>query len=455
MPQSVIIFDEERGSPLGAEIRGFLQTEGGYEVDLIDKLASALSNNTNKSQQIVVPVLPSNQRSAEAVLTQFREARPRVCLLPVIKTEILTHLFDLVVHCAKDFLVAPLKQCEVSARVRRLVDCGSDHAGEKNIEQLTSAVGLTPLVGEDPGFREMKRKISVLAQSECTVLITGETGTGKELCARALHYLGCRAQGPFLPVNCGGIPVELFENELFGHQKGAFTGAWNTQPGLIAEAEGGTLLLDEIEALSLTSQVKLLRFLQDQTYYVVGSPRSRQANVRIIASTNVELRSKIAAGTFREDLYQRLATIRLDVPPLRQRGLDIRLLADHFWKIYMAKTNRAERHLSPAAVEVMCRYSWPGNVRELQSLIQHIILLGEVESVQPEDLPIFASPTMSRSKPGSFAQSKVVAIEEFERAYVHEALRVHHGNVTHAAEEANKDRRAFGRLIKKYGIAKQ
>jgi len=455
MPQPIIILDEERGFPLGSELRGFLQRDGGYQVNLIHQAAIARSNSAEEPHQIVIPVLPPSQENAETLLAELRAARHGACLLPVVRSEILIDVFDVLVHCAKDFLVTPLREPEVRARVRRLIGSGGVQTGDKAMDQVTAAVGLTPLVGEDPGFRDMKRKISLLADSDCTVLITGETGTGKELCARALHYMSCHARSPFLPVNCGAIPVELFENELFGHQKGAFTGAWTAQAGLIAEAEGGTLFLDEIEALSLISQVKLLRFLQDQTYYALGSPRSRQANVRIVASTNVELRSKIEKGTFREDLYQRLAVISLAVPALRQRASDIPLLAAHFWKLYIANTDRVERHLSPEAIEMMCHYSWPGNVRELQNLIQQIVLLGETDAVQPEDLPISRQQAVEGSKRKSFRQSKVVAMEEFEKTYITDLLRFHQGNVTRAADEANKDRRAFGRLIKKYDIAKK
>jgi two-component system response regulator GlrR len=455
MGQRVTIFEEEHGFPLGAEIREFLQREGGYQVNLVHQAAIPISNGIEKPLRIVIPVLSPSQENAKMLLAKFREARTGACLLPVVRSEILRDVFDVVVQSATDFLVAPLRELEVRARVRRVMNSIGDQS-EIKAELATASVGPTPLVGEDPDFRAMKRKISLLAQSECTVLITGETGTGKELCARSLHYLSRRARGPFLPVNCAAIPVELFERELFGHQKGAFTGAWIAQSGLVEESEGGTLFLDEIEALSLTSQAKLLRFLQDQTYYSLGSPRSRQANVRIIASTNVELRSKMAEGTFREDLYHRLAGIGLFVPPLRQRTSDIPELVAHFWKIYMAKTDRPGRSLTQEAIEVMCQYSWPGNVRELQNVIQEIIVLGESKTVQPNDLPIPLRRSGDGSSAGrkSFRQGKVLAIEAFEKDYVASLLRVHQGNVTKAAHEANKDRRAFGRLIKKYDLSK-
>ena len=454
MAHSVVILDEEQGFPFGAECRGILRRQGGYDVDLVHMATAALSKVTITSPQVVIPILPAVQRDAEALLLKFRAKGTGAFLLPVVTAEILTDVFDVLVHCSKDFLMPPLRELEVCARVRRLLDGDCARPKDNQDEQLTTAVGLTPLIGDAPVFKEMKRKISRLAASDCNVLISGETGTGKELCARALHYLSSHAPSPFLPVNCGAIPAELFESEFFGHKKGAFTGAWCAQAGLIAEAEGGTLLLDEIETLSLTSQAKLLRFLQDQTYHVVGSPRQCQANVRIIASTNVELRSKIDAGAFREDLYQRLAVIRIDVPPLRQRTSDIPLLAAHFWSIYTAKADRPGRRLSAEAVEVMSHYPWPGNVRELQNLIQNIALLGEDTLVRPEHLPISRPPHIVGSKPKSFTENKALAIQQFEKAYIAELLLLHQGNVTRAAEYARKDRRALGRLIKKYGITK-
>jgi DNA-binding NtrC family response regulator len=284
-------------------------------------------------------------------------------------------------------------------------------------------------------------------------LLTGETGTGKERCARALHYLSRRSGKPFLPVNCGAVPVELFESELYGHQKGAFTGAIVARQGLIAEAEGGTLMLDEIETLSMAAQVKLLRFLQDQTYYAVGSARPKQANVWIIASTNVELPLMIKEGTFREDLYYRLAVIRLDLPPLRERIADIRLLASHFWSMHAAKAGRSDLHLSSQVMDAFCQHSWPGNVRELENVIQQLAVLTESHEVRPEDIPIPRT-NGNKSDSHSFAEKKADAIEEFERNYITELLRTHGGNVTRAAHEAKKDRRALGRLIKKYQIVK-
>ncbi len=330
---------------------------------------------------------------------------------------------------------------------------GQQKRGKVN-ESLTEPFALAQLVGEDPAFMAVKRKIPLVARCEAPVLITGETGTGKELCARALHYASRRRGKPFLPVNCGAIPVELFENELFGHQKGAFTNAWIAQPGLIAEAEGGTLFLDEIETLSLGTQVKLLRFLQDQTYHALGSPKPRQADVWILAATNAELTHKVRDGTFREDLFYRLAVLTLTLPPLRERRADIPLLAARFWARY-AEAWGEKRQLSPRALEALCHYAWPGNIRELENVIQQVAMLTDAQTIEPEDLPIPLSPSSSASRDNSFKHAKAQVIEQFEKAYLTELLRVHKGNVTYAARVAQTERRAFGRLIKKYHIAKR
>jgi DNA-binding NtrC family response regulator len=248
--------------------------------------------------------------------------------------------------------------------------------------------------------------------------------------------------------------VELFESELFGHQKGAFTSAWISQPGLIAEAEGGTLFLDEIETLSLCAQVKLLRFLQDRTYHVLGCPKPRQADVWILAATNAELTSKIRDGTFREDLFYRLTVMTLTLPPLRERRADIPLLAARFLAQYADQHREGKRQLSSRALEALFHYAWPGNIRELENVIQQAAMLTDAQTIEPEDLPIPPSPPSSASKDTSFKQAKAQAIAQFEKTYLMEMLRVHQGNVTQAARAAQTERRAFGRLIKKYHIAK-
>jgi two-component system, NtrC family, response regulator GlrR len=450
----ITVLDDQHGQRIGAQVKATLERESNYVVDLIDEPLLHKEGVLVTLPDLIIPILSASEKKAKELLDKLGAVQGHTPLLPVIRSQNLEKMLNSFLLKTTDFLATPLQEAEVRARVRRLLVWSHNQQRGSGKQEITETFGPTRLVGEDPAFVAVKRKIPLLAQFESSVLVTGETGTGKEMCARALHYLSRRAGKPFLPVNCGAIPVELFENELFGHQKGTFTSAWAAQPGLIAEAHNGTLFLDEIETLSLPSQVKLLRFLQDKTYYILGSPKPRLANVWIIASANVELPRKIEEGTFREDLFYRLAVTTLGLPPLRQRKADIPLLAAHFWKLYEAKTGRTDQRLSPKAVEALCQHSWPGNVRELENVIQQIIVLTESQTVEPEDLPIPCRRLAKESSGDSFKRSKALAIEDFEKAYVREFLRAHQGNVSRAANAAKMERRAFGRLIKKYQIAK-
>lgn len=443
---TITILDGEQNQPIGSQLKEILQRERSYEINIEDSLI-VQNELRGVAPNLIIPVLPSTWKSARQLLSELRPRHNGIPLLPVITSDALDEGFTAGLADSQDFLVMPLRAAEVSLRVRRL----AGGARRTTTPSDLAARGLAQMIGEDPAFVTLKRKISSVAQFESTVLLTGETGTGKERFARALHYSSRRAGKPFLAVNCGAIPEHLFESELYGHRKGAFTGASVAQPGLVAEAENGTLFLDEIETLSLSGQVKLLRFLQDQTYYAVGSARLQKANVWILGSTNVELPRKIHDGTFREDLFYRLAVITLALPPLRERKSDIPLLAAHFWKLYGARAGR-NGDLPADVIDALCQYSWPGNVRELENVVQQLAVLSESDRVRTEDLPI-PRVVNSRSRV-SFSQMKARIIEEFERGYLTELLRLHRGNVTRAAREAGKDRRALGRLIKKYRIAK-
>jgi two-component system response regulator GlrR len=446
---NILILGTEEGQPLGSQIKDLLLRDPAFNVKLHCGRLGDAGVIREAESQVVIAVVPSVHDEAVGFLRDLRCLDVGTLLLTIINPEALNNGLTEGLGNSQDFLVTPLRESEVFLRVRRLVGMGPRATA---IREATEACGLAQLIGEDPKLVNLKRRIPIVARFDSTVLLTGETGTGKERFARALHYSSPRASKPFLPVNCGAIPIDLFESELYGHRKGAFTGAVSAEPGLIAEAEGGTLFLDEVETLSAASQVKLLRFLQDQIYYPVGSAKPRRANVWIVASTNIELPLKIKEGTFREDLYYRLAVIGLVLPPLRQRKGDIPLLAAHFWEMYSARAGRASQPLSLQVMEALSRHTWPGNVRELQNVIQQLAVLSESETVKPEDLPIPREQTTEGSNGSSFAKGKALAIEEFEKHYLTELLRIHRGNVTHAAQEAGKDRRALGRLIKKHQI---
>jgi DNA-binding NtrC family response regulator len=319
------------------------------------------------------------------------------------------------------------------------------------------------LIGESLAFRNTLRIMQRISKSDATVLIHGETGTGKELAARAIHYLGPRRDHPFVPVNCGAIPDHLIENELFGHARGAYTDAREAVPGVLASADGGTLFLDEVEALTLKAQVALLRFLEDGTYRPLGSAQLVRVRTRIVAASNVDLDSLVRTGVFRADFMYRLRLLTLDMPPLRDRPTDVVPLARHFLRQLAARYDRVVKWLDPAAIALLERHSWPGNVRELESLIHREYLLSDDEVVRigPGSFERSSAPSQAElsicvdaTEPCllRFGAAKARAIEEFERSYLSRALAESGGNVSVAARNAGKERRAFGRLLKKYGI---
>src|ERR1041385_1155425 len=251
---------------------------------------------------------------------------------------------------------------------------------------VKEAVALKQFVGQSEALLEQLNKIPAIARWDASVLVTGETGTGKEVCARAIHYLSPRANKPFVPVNCGAIPVELLENELFGHGAGAFTGAAGARDGLIREAEHGTIFLDEINCLPLLAQVKLLRFLQNKEYRPLGSTRVLTGDVRIIAASNANLETEVAPGPLRRDLYYRLNVVPIVLPPFRPRSQDIILLARHFLAQYAAKANSPASSFSAAAERKLLLYDWPGNVRELEHVIARVVILCTEEIIQEDDI---------------------------------------------------------------------
>jgi DNA-binding NtrC family response regulator len=320
---------------------------------------------------------------------------------------------------------------------------------------LEREMALSRLVGRDPAFLKTVERVPLFAASNAPVLITGETGTGKELFAHAIHSLTSRRNGPFIPLDCGTLPEQLAENELFGHRRGAFTDAHADQKGLAGMADGGTLFLDEIDALSLINQAKLLRFLQEGTYRSLGSDRFSSADVRVITATNGSLEECIEQRQFRRDLYFRLNVLRLHLPPLRERRNDVALLAAQFLQQECATSKSEQKFFSRLALRKLESHDWPGNVRELLNTVQRAFVSCPGAQIMPHHICFSDEMYSSRklnSPAESFRSAKQNAIEMFERAYIRELIARHQGNVTRAAREAGKERRAFGRLVKKYGF---
>ncbi|MGH7258620.1 MAG: sigma-54 interaction domain-containing protein [Nitrospiraceae bacterium] len=327
------------------------------------------------------------------------------------------------------------------------------------------------LIGTSKSFMQAVGTIPLVSSSNATVLISGETGTGKELFARAIHYMGTRKGEPFVPINCAALPEHLIENELFGHCKGAFTGASHQHRGLLAEADRGTLFLDEINSFSVSMQAKLLRVLQDREYRPLGATKSRAIDVRIVAATNRDLKDLVKLQQFREDLYHRLNVLSIIIPPLRERIEDIPLLAQHFLGLYVPQYGRSPIRLSTAAQRKLASYDWPGNVRELEGVIQRAVVICSTDILLAEEIDLpntgmehslderfqeqMGPETEHVRKILGFQQMKGRVIERFERSYLSELLATHQGNISQAARAARKERRSFQRLLQKYGLDRQ
>jgi len=364
-----------------------------------------------------------------------------------------TKEFPALLNCVDDFLSCPFQETELFLRIKRLLQETRPTAVSSRTQELKERLRNLPLVGESRCFLQVIEKIPLLANCGTTILISGETGSGKELVARAIHYQGGRRSKPFIPVNCGALPDHLFENELFGHNKGAFTDASAAKQGLIAEAEGGTLFLDEIDALSPSAQVKLLRFLQNGEYRPLGSSRSDIANVRVIAATNADLAQRIGSQLFREDLYYRLNSLSLRVPPLRERIEDIVLLVTYFLNRYAMEHAQKVREISRTALRKLLAYSWPGNVRELESVMTRALVFTVSDTLDVNDIDLPSSSDREESTRLQFLrEAKANTMRAFERRYLVNLLTAHRGNITHAAQAAGKERRAFQRLLRKYAL---
>jgi two-component system response regulator HydG len=311
------------------------------------------------------------------------------------------------------------------------------------------------IVGTSRAIRNLVSLIESVAPSEATVLVLGESGTGKELVARAIHQRSRRATGPFVAVNCGAIAESLLESELFGHVKGAFTGALEGRKGIFEEAAKGTVFLDEVGELPLAIQVRLLRVLQEHKVKPVGANQERPVDVRIVAATNRDLSAEVSAGRFRQDLYYRLNVVAIETPPLRERLEDVALLAQHFLEKHGARHGRNVKTFAPGAIELLARYPWPGNVRELENVIERAVVLARGEVIGESELPSVVkgtAPMSTRTRAKTIDLPLAESRAEFERRYLSDLLARVNGNLSSAAKIAGLDRSNLRRLLRRHQI---
>jgi DNA-binding NtrC family response regulator len=403
----------------------------------------------NQQPDVLLFILPKIITEIErALIRTFSREPGRIPTIAVSESAGTNDVIEFLQLGVMDFITAPIKAVDVMPRVWRL----AEHVRKKSslAERLKETLGLHQIIGTSPALTCELQKIPFIAGCDSSVLISGETGTGKEMFARAIHYLGPRAGKPFTPVNCGAIPTDLIENELFGHARGAFTSAITSANGLIHETDEGSLFLDEIDCMPLAAQVKLMRFLQEKEYRQLGSAKTQRADVRIIAATNTDLEQAVSQGAFRRDLYYRLNIIPLDLPPLRERCEDVPVLARHFIDQYASEFSKEVNEIAPEAMQKLIRYDWPGNVRELQNVIERTVIFSSNRVLQRND--ILLPETEPAPATESFQQAKTRVVIEFEKNYIESLLLAHRGNITHAARTAGKNRRAFWELMRKHEI---
>ncbi len=461
----VLVVDDEPSLLRALEA---LLRKKGFEVTALESPIVATQKLAQEDFDVALLDIKMPQLSGLELLTAVKHRRPEVEVIIMTGHATVETALAAVKAGAYDYLTKPFDDVELVARAvakaaerKQLFD--RNRQLESQLREKEGAPAGDGLVGNSGAIRDVQRMIDAVAYSAATVLVTGESGTGKELVARALHARSPRKGHPFVALNCGALTETLLESELFGHVKGAFTGAQRDQKGLFDAADGGTIFLDEIGDIPLATQVRLLRVLQEGEIKRVGSADSIKVDVRIIAATHRDLTKLVKAGKFREDLFYRLNVINIPLPALRERVEDIPLLGHHFLRRYAERLGKKVRALSPEAIELLCGYRWPGNVRELENAIERAVVLCRGEIITPVDLPPAVTgrtAPLVREAPAngdesawltlSYAAAKEQALRRFEKSYVEALMRACDNNISAAARKAGMDRSNFKRVLRKY-----
>ncbi len=450
---SLLIVDDER--PTREGLRAALEER--YEVYVAEDAATATELLEKGTFAVLLTDfrLP-NEDGMKLIARAKSLSRPPICILMTAygSEEVAVEAMK---RGADDYIAKGRLQIdELEMRIARALRQQTLEVENVTLhQQLDRRFGLENVLGESAAMREVLGTVRQVAPSKATVLLLGESGTGKELMARAVHQLSPRARGPLVAVHCAALAPSILESELFGHEKGAFTGAHERRIGRFEQAQGGTLFLDEIGEIDATLQIKLLRFLGERTFERVGSNKTLIADVRLIAATNRDLETMVRSGTFREDLYFRLSVVPIRLPPLRERTDDIVLLARHFLKEASEENERPIKEISLEAYDALLAYSWPGNVRELRTAIEHAVILCRGTAIGLRDLPLAVRQGGRRAgslePPGGFSRPGPT-VRDAEKQLIVRALRENDGNRTRAARQIGMSRRTLHRKLHEFGI---
>ncbi len=439
---NILIVDDE------LSVRESLQswfTEDGYSVDAAENANVALAKLPERAWDIILLDIKMPGMDGLTLLEKIHDQLPDIIVIIITAFGSVDTAVRALKNGAFDYVTKPIDPDELTHLIRNAIR--QRLLTRENVllkESMDQLQRVDLIVGSSPQMEKVYELIRTVAQTDVTVLIRGESGTGKELVARAIHANSARKYFPIIPVNCGALPENLLESELFGHERGAFTGAQYRRKGKFEMADGGTLFLDEIGTLSMKTQIDLLRVFETKQFTRVGGEKTVKIDTRFICATNSDLEQAVRDGTFREDLYYRINVFSIHIPPLRERKSDIPQLANHFVKKFGLMMNKPVREIAPAAMDALVQHTWPGNVRELENAIERAMVVGTPPAIQPEDLPF---QLQSRSAP-----PESEALAAVEKAHIARTLEKYNWNITHAAEALTIDRVTLYNKIEKYGL---
>jgi two-component system response regulator AtoC len=441
----LLVVDDD---PVTVDLLKEVLSREGYEVSTALSGEEAVTRGTGNLFDLIITDVRMGEKDGMDVLRFFKKNTPDTTVIIITAFGSIETAIEAIREGAYDYISKPFKLEEIKFTVQRALEQRKLIQENKFYRQeLLDKYQFKNVIGRTPQMFEVYKTIAKVADTKSTVLLCGERGTGKELIARSIHYNSQRNIRPFIPVDCASLVETLIESELFGHIRGAFTGASSAKKGLFEEADGGTLFLDEVGNLSLSMQSKLLRFLQEHEIKRVGGTESIKVDVRVIAATNQPLEPLVKSGKFREDLFDRLNVVTITLPPLRARKEDIPLLANYFLQKLSEENHKNISHISPEALERLTQYSWPGNVRELEHTLERAVILSVHPIILPEDLPR----KISKETRGSeiLIPEKLLPLRELERRYVLKVLEETGGNKKKASEILGIDRATLYRILEK------
>ena len=443
----ILIVDDEKNTREGLA----RALRGDYAVAEAENGQRALEWLETHTADVVLSDLRMPGMDGLALLSRLLGREPRPVLILLTAYGSIETAVDAMKHGAYDFLTKPVNLDRLDLLVQRAIrERDMESENRRLREQLDTKYGLEHIIGQSPAMQEVFDTIRQAGPSRANILVEGESGTGKELVAHAIHRLSAQAQGPFIPVHCAALSQNLLESELFGHEKGAFTGAVERRRGRFELADGGTLFLDEIGEIDPAIQVKILRVLEEHKFERVGGQDTIEVDVRLIAATNRDLKKMVAEGKFREDLFYRLYVVVIHLPPLRERTGDIPLLAQHFLKELSAANGKKIESITPDAMDILSAYPWPGNVRELRNIVERMIVLSRGEKLTVRDIPAALRDGV-QPRAGAVSAPNM-SLDEVEKQLIINALKNHGENRTKAAAQLGISRRTLHRKLNEYGL---